>query len=301
MPNRLIHESSRQSETLAQLSDFGERLFWRLVTVADDYGRFNAAPMVVRAQCFAAMLDKVSNEQTAAGLAELAKIGAIQLYRVGGKQYGAFATWLTYQIQRAKKPKYPGPDDPQASAIICDQMIADANICFEPRSAPNTNTDSDTNTIPNPNTPDPKPLTAVTPTKQRALRAEPFSDFSEFWRLYPRKEGKQIAAQSWGKLSVEERRLAIEDVPKRAAANWAGREMQHVPHAATYLNQRRWLDEIEARARLPDPRPRLSAATQELMRMYSEAQERERNGSNQVAPEGEGLVVETTHRRVRED
>jgi hypothetical protein len=145
--------------------------------------------------------------------------------------------------------------------------------------------------------PDPEQPVVVTPTRRARPKPEVPEDFAAFWAGYPRKDGKQLAAESWARLSAEERRLAAEDVPRRVAANWAGRELEHIPHAATYLNQRRWLDGIEPRARLPDPRPRFSPGMERLAQAYREAQARERNGSHQVADEGKSSVVETTGRR----
>src|SRR5687768_9681921 len=71
MPNRIIRESIRTSETLATLSDGAERLFLRMTTTADDFGRFEGDPKIVRAACFPMMLDAWTLERTRATLAEL--------------------------------------------------------------------------------------------------------------------------------------------------------------------------------------------------------------------------------------
>jgi hypothetical protein len=151
--------------------------------------------------------------------------------------------------------------------------------------------------LPNPD-PDPDPSPPAVAAR-RSKTPEVLSDFAEFWRAYPRRDAKQAAAQSWSRLTPEERRLAAEDVPKRMLANWAGRELQHIPQAATYLNQRRWLDGIEPRARLPDGRPKLSPGMERLGRAYMEARSRERNGSNPADDTSQGDVVETTGRPIR--
>ena len=46
MPNRWLRDSILTSRTLAELSDFGERLFFRLLVVSDDFGRFNSDPAI---------------------------------------------------------------------------------------------------------------------------------------------------------------------------------------------------------------------------------------------------------------
>jgi len=293
MPNRLINESCRASETLARVSANAERLFWRLLTVADDYGRFRAQPALVRSSCFQQMLDSISDGDVAAWLNELVRVRAVQLYRVDGKEYGWFLKWQKYQQCRARKSKFPEPP-----ASNCEHVLADETCSEQTRSAPSTSTSTDSsNPDPSPD-PDPKPLAVVTPTRAVAKKraTADYAGFAEFWQHYPRKDGKQTAAESWAKLTPEERQLALADVPQRMRANWAGRELEHLPHASTYLNQRRWLDAIQPNARLPDPRPRFSPGMERLGQRYLEAVERERARSNQVADADQGSVVETTGR-----
>ena len=89
-------------------------------------------------------------------------------------------------------------------------------------------------------------------------------DFLEFWNVFPGTDGKRAALQAWKKLSKFEKASAIADVPKRLLANWAGKELHKLPNASTYLNERRWEDELQAnRIVVPGP-PRLSPKRQEL-------------------------------------
>ena len=73
------------------------------------------------------------------------------------------------------------------------------------------------------------------------------STFSTFWPLYPRRIAKSVAEKSWGKLTPDEQALAIASIPRHINA-WRneGRTMALVPYPATWLNQRRWEDELEA-------------------------------------------------------
>ena len=41
MPNRILKESIRTSDTIGELSWFEEVLFYRLIVSCDDYGRFD--------------------------------------------------------------------------------------------------------------------------------------------------------------------------------------------------------------------------------------------------------------------
>lgn len=71
--------------------------------------------------------------------------------------------------------------------------------------------------------------------------------FAEFWKAYPRKTSKQMAIKSWKKLGVDDSdsllNTIMADVRRRVNGEWAGKELQYVPHPSTYLNQRRWEDE----------------------------------------------------------
>ena len=70
-------------------------------------------------------------------------------------------------------------------------------------------------------------------------------DFELFWRHYPRKIAKRTAARAWMRLTDAEKAAALEALPRHCRI-WARRgEMQFVPHAATWLNQARWEDELE--------------------------------------------------------
>ena len=48
MPNRIIKESVCRSDSIDSLSWFEEVLFYRLIVVCDDYGRFDGRPGVSR-------------------------------------------------------------------------------------------------------------------------------------------------------------------------------------------------------------------------------------------------------------
>lgn len=69
--------------------------------------------------------------------------------------------------------------------------------------------------------------------------------FEVFWRGYPRKENKKGARQRWMRLDHSLHERIIADVAARAAGHdtWI---RGFVPHAASYLNQERWNDEIVA-------------------------------------------------------
>lgn len=72
--------------------------------------------------------------------------------------------------------------------------------------------------------------------------------FDDFWTIYPKKVAKQNAVKAWGKTGANDSQALtdtiIADVKRRVESEWKGKDVQYIPHPATYLNQRRWEDEI---------------------------------------------------------
>lgn len=116
-------------------------------------------------------------------------------------------------------------------------------------------------------------------------------DFEEFWRIFPgATDGKRKALKAWKKLTSVEKATAIADLPLRLAANWAGKETDKIPRASTYLNQKRWEDDIMAN-RIAGPArkvaPDLSPGQELLRQVYSELEDgRQRGGSNPEQRQG---------------
>lgn len=73
--------------------------------------------------------------------------------------------------------------------------------------------------------------------------------FDLFWQAYPRKVSKNQAEKAWAKIAPDECLLrvivAAVEVSK-TLDQWQRDNGQFVPHAATWLNGRRWEDELPA-------------------------------------------------------
>jgi len=126
MPNRIIKESIRMSDSLAGVSADAERLFWRIIVSADDFGRFDARPSIVLGQCLSSFLTVFTSEQVQSWLVELQEADLIRLYQVEGRPYLVFTKWDSHQQRRAKASKFPPPDSD------CNQMQSnDCSNVFE--------------------------------------------------------------------------------------------------------------------------------------------------------------------------
>jgi hypothetical protein len=71
--------------------------------------------------------------------------------------------------------------------------------------------------------------------------------FDQFWSQYPRKDAKARALEVWKRHNLGSKRevilahlAAIKQTPQ-----WTDQGGRFVPHAGTYLSQKRYLDEVE--------------------------------------------------------
>jgi hypothetical protein len=81
--------------------------------------------------------------------------------------------------------------------------------------------------------------------KTRDASAPP-PGFAEFWAKYPNKSAKKDAIRAWQKLSPDESTQVsiLKAVDRqRQGEDWRKEGGRFVPHAATWLNGERWLDE----------------------------------------------------------
>lgn len=153
MPNRIIKESLCSSEKIASLSDFEFRLWVGLITQADDAGRGDARPAIIKGRVFP-FRERLSIKDIDAALQALAAKGCVSLYTVDGKPYFLFPGWVKHQRVRDCKPKYPEPPKnlnlpqsaascgelPQLAALIQSESNPDPesesnpkDYCAEPR------------------------------------------------------------------------------------------------------------------------------------------------------------------------
>ena len=132
MPNRIIKESIRTSETVASLTDFEFRLWIGLIVSADDAGRGDARPAIIKGTVFP-LRDRVTAKDIGAALHGLAAKGCVSLYEVDGKPYFWFPTWKDHQRIRDCKPRFPEPPAETQSAAICGELPQVAASCGEAR------------------------------------------------------------------------------------------------------------------------------------------------------------------------
>ena len=209
MPDRLLRENIRISESIDQLSAFEETFFYRLMVSVDDRGYIGADPKVLSKTLYP--LKDVRDCQIKDTLHKLSSAGLVRFFRrEDGKLFVRLTNWDWYQTNdRAASSDTAETDDrPKEQAPA--------------KKAP----------------PKPRVSKLSEPMKKR---------FDRFWAVYPRKVGKGKAEDSFAKYKPDD---ALTDTMIQAVeaakktAQWQRDGGQLIPHPATWLNQRRWEDEL---------------------------------------------------------
>lgn len=110
------------------------------------------------------------------------------------------------------------------------QKVANvANATFAKQIKPTTTTTSTT-------------TTTTTETKETIPRA---SAFDAFWKAYPKKSGKGAAEKAFSKLPASLLPKLLDAIElQKQSIQWQKENGQFIPNPATWLNQRRWEDEL---------------------------------------------------------
>ena len=224
MPNRIIKESIARSEKISNLTDFQFRLWVHLITYVDDFGRGDARPAIIKGSCFP-FRERLANKDIEKGIAELADAGCVGLYKVDGKPYLYLPNWDEHQRVRNKVSRFPSPEDAgeiEPVAASCGELPQIAARIQNPESE---------SRIQNP--------------ESESRRAQAHGDdFERFWSMYPRKEGKQKARSAFAKVDVDIDVLLDALSEHKKSAQWTKNNGEFIPHASTWLNGRRWEDQM---------------------------------------------------------
>lgn len=161
MPNRIIKESICTSDTIDKLTWFEEVFFYRLIVNCDDYGRFDARTAILKARLFP--LKSVTEKQISDALHKLSTVGIVTIYEHDGRPYLQLVTWEKHQQIRAKKSKYPAPDE------TCNQMISDDIKCPRNPIQSESNPNPNQNPKENPNSSADKPHRFTPPTLEEVV------------------------------------------------------------------------------------------------------------------------------------
>ena len=108
MPNRILRDGINSSPRINALSPGAEILYRRLMSVADDYGRFYAAPGTIRGACWPTSPNKVKESQISRWMIEL-QSGDRPLLKIYTVKGCLFLEIDGFDQRRRSKSKYPEP------------------------------------------------------------------------------------------------------------------------------------------------------------------------------------------------
>lgn len=141
MPTRYLKQGICDSDAINALSDAAECLFYRLLVTADDYGRADGRPLVIKSRCYP-IKESVTSKLIEQRLSELESHGVIVRYTVDGKPYLQMQKWDSKP--RAGQSKFPQPPCIYVQQNTdAKQLHTDAKQCSELLPVTVTETETD--------------------------------------------------------------------------------------------------------------------------------------------------------------
>jgi hypothetical protein len=123
MPTRILREGILTSERVNRLSQGAELFYRRLMSVADDYGRYFAHPALLRAACYPLQLEKVREANIERYIQECDVARLVRLYYDQGSRYLVI---LDFRQQTRGVSKYPEPPTEGVANDLLSNCLASA-------------------------------------------------------------------------------------------------------------------------------------------------------------------------------
>jgi len=125
VPNRILREGILTSPRMIKLNWAEEVFYRRLISIVDDFGRYHADPMLLRAACYPRQLDKVSDSDVGKWTRATAEAGLVRVYEVAGQPYLELLDFR--QQKRAQKSKFPAHDEQMPSERLAPAVHPPSN------------------------------------------------------------------------------------------------------------------------------------------------------------------------------
>jgi len=218
MRARNIKPGFFQNPDLAELPDEARLLFIGLWVVADRDGKFNSDSRRLRALLF----PYEARRDISRSLTKLHDKGFIRLYKINGDGFGIIPHFKDHQNPHPHEAKSKIPD-PECE-MKCNDISCNVGL--------------------NPDSLNPDSLNQLPPIVPQKGDGR----FDEFWKAYPRKVGKGAADKVWKRIKPNEHlfnQIMQALASQKNMPQWVKDGGQYIPHPATWLNQRRWEDDIQ--------------------------------------------------------
>lgn len=264
MPIRLLRDGILDSDAVCSLSFPAEIFYRRLMSVVDDFGRFDGRLSVLRCRLYALQIDKVREADIPRWIAECEKAGLIVLYHVESKPYILFHKLGSPRAKDSKFPPPPGaiagigahppPDESNGKHLQADESNGKHLQASAPYSGSSSYSGSSTSAPPESDGKKAKKPTKEKPPPKTRERNPLFDAIAEVSGLDPTTAGGLIGKVA-ATLAEAEPPFGPDDVRLFARRFW-----ELLPYAARDKRPRPTPNEIEKyigliRAQPPAPAP----------------------------------------------
>lgn len=125
MPARILRDGILCSRKVCSLKWDEEIFYRRLMSVVDDFGRFEFDLQLLRSRCYPLQVDQVRVADISRWSTACATAGLILDYVVDGKRYLQI---VQFGQQERSKAKYPSPPVLKSFDINCNQVKSNAHL-----------------------------------------------------------------------------------------------------------------------------------------------------------------------------
>jgi hypothetical protein len=240
--SRLLANKILTSEKLNAIDEGSENLFYHLLVLVDDFGRYYAKPKIVRSYCYP--LRELSLDVIIKRLDNLESVGLIQRYKNNGETYLEIVEFEKYQKFRSdikRKEDFPIPTE------VCNESDTARNesdtSCNMGKSTVNRNRNEN----------------------ESGNEKEYTPEFESFWKEYPKPKGKRVAFNAWKEHPKKNHKeLILAALNYKVLCNYKKTEMDYIkePSGFIRLAKEYWKDYIEIKipgqvgeSRLPKKTP----------------------------------------------
>lgn len=269
MPDRILRVGILSSKAVDEL-DYGAEVFYRrLMSVADDYGRYTADPELLRAHCYPRRTDTVTLEMIGRWLGECEQARVLRTYQIGTEAY-LILEKFGQRVRTASK----WPEPPVAADSGRLRQVAAAADCGSRASNTHTHTPPSENTTTGRER---LPEEALETVEVLAVPKKP-ELFDLFWGLFVaagvalNDRDKERALRLWLNYETPEQEEIVQWVVGEMKATWT--DTKHTPRPHSALESEGWKRRAAQRI-IPTPKQRGRSRGDEVIeRMKERAQER---------------------------
>lgn len=218
MPNRIIKESICTNEQIDGLTAFEETVFYRLIVICDDFGRFDGRISVLKGRMFPLRDEKLKLDALEKAMKSLERAGLVEFYKVEGKPFLQLTGWKRNQQIRAKYSKFPAPEDADpyeipASEGNSDHMTSNDGCLGEEHATAIKPTQAQT-----------EPAVILLPLNDGTFHGVIASEVEKYRELYPAVDVMQELRNMVGWLDSNPSRRKTKGGVRKFITGWLSRE-----------------------------------------------------------------------------